>query len=183
MTTDSRRMLVLLRGVNVGGKRILPMAELRDLFQAELGCSAVETYIQSGNLVCSAPVGLTSEQAASAIEARFGFTVPVVLRTLEEFSTAVRENPFTRAGANEALLHVVFLDSPLPPDAFSALRAKCVGEEQMAQHGRELFLLLPEGFGRSKLAASVTAAGVAGNPTVRNWKTVLRLQDMLAKRH
>ncbi len=154
------------------------MKELRDLLERELRCADAATYIQSGNVVCTGPPELARERVAAAIEARFGFAVPVAMRTFEEVRATVAANPF--AGAPAEQLHVVFLAAPLPASILEKLQAKRAGEEQLAGIGRELFLHLPGGFGRSKLALACTASGIPGDPTVRSWKTVLQLLSMLA---
>ena len=174
------RSAVLLRGINVGGHHSVPMTALRTVFEEQLGCTSVATYIQSGNVVCTAPATLDAVGIAHAIEVRFGFAVPVILRTQAELDRALTANPFaTVQGAESGALHVVFLDAPMEKATLSALEARRSGEEQLAASGRELFLSLPSGFGRSKLAAACTAASMPGSPTVRNWKTVLALQAML----
>lgn len=172
------RTLVLLRGINVGGRHVVPMARLCLLF-IELGCTKVSTYIQSGNLVCTAPASLAAAQISAVLEERFGFAIPVTLRTKAELSAAITANPFLAAGLSPEALHVLFLAAPLEAGAFQALSAKCVADEQVAARGREIFLALPEGVGRSKLAMACTAANVPGSPTMRNWRTVLQLQAML----
>ncbi len=169
------RVLVLLRGINVGGKHPLPMPELRALF-AELGCDNVDTYLQSGNLVCTAHPSLTAAAIAEALAERFGFPVPVVLRTAVELTSCIRNNPFSAAGIDS--LHVVFFAEPPNTATVQVLERKCIGKEQLAVHGRELFLYLPHGFGRSKLGLACTAPSLVGSPTVRNWKTVLQVQQM-----
>ncbi len=161
----------------MGGRHPVAMAALREVFGRELGCTEVATYIQSGNLVCCGPSVMAREQVAVAIERRFGFAVPVAMRGREELRAMVAANPFALAPADE--LHVVFFAAPLPDAVFQKLKSRRAGEEQVAAIGRELFLQLPHGFGRSKLALSCTAPGVPGDPTARNWKTVLQLLRML----
>ncbi len=176
MTGSEVRTLVLLRGINVGGHHPVAMADLRAVF-AGLGCREIATYIQSGNLVCTAPGLLEAAAIARALAERFGFAIPVTLRTAAELDEVVAANPFAAQPAEQ--LHVVFLDETLPAAALAALGARRSGDEQLAASGRELFLLLPHGFGRSKLAAACTGPGVPGGATVRNWKTVLALEAML----
>ena len=176
----TERLLVLLCGINVGGRHIVSMAALRELF-AELGCADVATYIQSGNLVCTAPAKLTADAIAAALQARFGFAVPVTLRTMSELNAAVTANPFAAGSevSDLATLHVVFLNGPLSPKELHALEARGVDGERLAACGRELFLHLPYGGGRSKLALACTASSMPGSPTARNWKTVLQLAAMM----
>ena len=171
-----QRVLVLLRGINVGGRHPLPMPGLRALF-AELGCTDIDTYIQSGNLVCSAHPSLSATTISAAVAERFGFPVPVTLRTAQELNASIQANPFAQAGVDT--LHAVFFEAPLPAAALKTLEAKCLGQEKLSAIGRELFLYLPHGFGRSRLALACTAPALPGNPTVRNWKTILQLQRLL----
>ncbi len=170
------RVLVLLRGVNVGGRHAVPMPKLRAVF-AELGCDRIDTYLQSGNLVCAAHASMTPPVVAAALGERFGFPIPVVMRTAAELAGSVAANPFAQASPDA--VHVAFLEAPLPAAAFKALEGKRLGQEALAAVGREIFLYLPHGFGRSRLALASTAPGMPGTPTVRNWKTVLELQNML----
>ncbi len=173
----TERVLVLLRGINVGGRHPLPMPRLRAIF-AELGCDHIDTYLQTGNVLCAAHPDLTAGAVSAELAQQFGFPVPAVLRTSAELNAAVQANPFTQPESES--VHVAFLEKPLPAAALKTLEAKRVAKEKLAAVGREVFLYLPHGFGRSRLALACTGAGIPGNPTVRNWKTVLELQRMLA---
>jgi uncharacterized protein (DUF1697 family) len=179
MTGLSQRFVVLLRGINVGGRHCVSMAELRLLFAEELGCTRVETYIQSGNVVCATGSALSEGVIAEALGRRFGFAVPVVLRRAAAFVAAVAANPFAGGNAEVGALHVVFLQEPHAGAVLQTLAAKCVGDERMVTCGRELFVWLPHGVGRSKLALALTAPSMPGSSTMRNWKTVLQLEAML----
>lgn len=175
------RTLVLLRGINVGGRHVVPMAVLRSLFEAELQCTAVSTYIQSGNVVCTPPPkGLDARVVEGALAARFGFAVPAVLRTGPALEAAIASNPYLEEGRLIEHLHIVFRNTVWSEDVLGALERKRTEGERLAAHGRELFLHLPHGAGRSKLAAAVVAPALPGSPTMRNWKTVLALHEMLA---
>ncbi len=171
------RTLVLLRGINVGGRHPVPMPRLRVIF-AELGCDHIDTYLQTGNVVCAAHPSLTADAISSELAKHFDFPIPATLRTAKQLGEAIQANPFSQPESES--LHVVFLEAPLPAAALKMLEAKPLGKERLAAVGREIFLYLPHGFGRSRLALASTAAGVPGYPTVRNWKTVLELQRMLA---
>src|SRR3989442_15780724 len=107
---SSSRHVALLRGINVGGKHMLPMADLVKLFSAA-GCEDVRTYIQSGNVIFSASTEAAERipgVIAQRIAARFGFEVPVVLRSAEELRKAAAGNPFLGLGADPESLHVAF---------------------------------------------------------------------------
>ena len=173
--------VALLRGINVGGKHPVPMATLAGLF-TELGCTAVRTYVQSGNVLFAPPSqGLSAERAAHAIEARFGFAVPIILRSRTEMARMLAANPFATTAADPRLLHAVFLAAPLSPAQLATLRAQIAGNEQLAAHGTELYLSLPHGAGRSRLAMACVAPKLPATNTMRNWLTILKLAAMLAE--
>jgi uncharacterized protein (DUF1697 family) len=174
------RIVLLLRGINVGGHHSVPMAALRLLFADELHCTEFQTYIQSGNVVCTAsPAGLTPSVVSQAIEQRFGFAVPVVVRTAQEWNALIAANPLVSAGSGAEFLHLLLLTEPIPVEALHLLQAKLAGEEQLEARGRELYLSLPHGAGRSKLALACSAPKMPRDATMRNWRTVLHLQSML----
>lgn len=118
MSTDPIATYVaFLRGVNVGGKNKLPTRDLIVMFTLA-GCEAVETYIQSGNVVFKAGAALAARiptLIASGIEERFGYRVPVVVRTVEELRDVVGGNPFLSTGVDAERLHVAFL-ADVPED-------------------------------------------------------------------
>src|SRR5438105_5723824 len=92
--------VALLRGINVGGKNKLPMSDLVAMF-ADAGCADVRSYIQSGNVVFRASAEHAARVPAlvgAAIAERFGFRVPVVLRTADELREVSAHNPFLAAG-------------------------------------------------------------------------------------
>jgi uncharacterized protein (DUF1697 family) len=102
--------VALLRGINVGGNNILPMKELAKIF-ADAGCVGVRTYIQSGNVIFEAPAGAAgvADAVTAKIEKRFGFRVPVIVRTSRQLQQTIRGNPFLAAGVDEKFLYVYFL--------------------------------------------------------------------------
>ena len=172
------RYIALLRGINVGGHHIVPMAELRELCE-RLGCGDVTTYIQSGNVVFTANASLVSglaEVIADGIEERFGFRVPVMLRTAAEMANVVARNPF--AGRGEPMtLHVGFLDPAPTEEAIAVIDRRRIEPDEFDVVGRELFLYLPDGMGKSKLTNAFFNA-FRTRWTVRNWRTVNKLADL-----
>jgi uncharacterized protein (DUF1697 family) len=172
-------MVALLRGVNVGGRNSLPMADLREIASA-CGYEDVRTYIQSGNLVLSATGGAkaVARTLEEAIASRTSVASDVVVRTAAELDAIVKGNPFLARGEDPAHLHVLFSAHPIEASGpLSDLDAYRPDEAVVA--GRELYLFLPNGLGRSKLAADVTGRkGPRG--TVRNWRTVQKLVEMAA---
>lgn len=170
----------LLRGINVGGHRKLPMADLRGLC-GELGFAAVQTYIQSGNVV------FTANGAADAIEAAleqgivrvFGFHVDVVVRTAAQWATIVAGNPL-RATAETEADHVLLGVSKRPPQAevVETLRARATAGERVEAAGEVLWFHYPSGMGRSKWTPALLDRLVGSPLTARNWRTVLKLAEL-----
>ena len=174
------RMVALLRAVNVGGRK-LPMAELRALC-AELGWQDVATYIQSGNIVFSAPGRPAAIETAleEAIGGRFGFDVPVIVRTAAQWAELAAGNPFPEL-AREApnRLHLIVSRRPPEKDAAARLAARAEAGEQVEAVPGGLWLHYPEGIGRSKLTPSLVDKACGSPATARNYRTVLRLKEML----
>jgi uncharacterized protein (DUF1697 family) len=172
-----RTLVALLRGINVGGKSRVPMAELRSTLES-LGLEDVTTYIQSGNVVCRSRTAGTPA-LASRIERRirkdFGLDVAVLLRTPTELAKVVKSNPFVRAGADPAKLHVVFMDSVPTRKAVAGLDPERSARDEFELRGREIYLHLPNGFGRSKLTIDYFERRLGVRATARNWKTVNKL--------
>jgi uncharacterized protein (DUF1697 family) len=172
--------VALLRGINVGGKNRLPMRDLVAMFRA-VGCSEVQSYIQSGNIIFRASQPVIRRVPAlitQAISDRFDLRVPVVTRTAEELREIVDGNPFLREGADQKALCVAFLahipeaarvasldPSRSPPDAFSV-------------HGREVYLHCPNGFARTRLTTDYFDTKLATTSTMRNWRTVLEILEL-----
>ncbi len=176
--------IALVRGINVGGKNILPMESLRSLC-ADVGMEDAKTYIQSGNIVFradrSALAGSASlvERLEKAIEKARGFRPRVVVRTLVEWSAIIDASPFSgRKGVEPNKLLVFVLDGRPSAAAAKSLASVNRGAEEPVLIGRELFVYFPDGAGKSKLSmpAVERALGVAG--TGRNWNTVLKLREM-----
>lgn len=173
--------IALFRGVNVGGKHVLPMKELASLLDS-LGCRNVRTYIQSGNAVFDNPARdreKLAQRIAGTIAAERGFEPRVLLVDLPELERVIASNPFVEAEGEPKWLHVGFLESePETPDldALDRLRS---GRERFELVGRAFYLHTPDGFGTSKLAAQ--AETLLGVPmTARNWRTVQKARELAA---
>jgi len=176
------KFIGLLRGINVGGRNKIPMSELRLLCE-EIGWSAVQSYIQSGNLVFSAP----AESAAleidleKAIDRRFGLSVPVLVRAAAGWSTYGGSNPFHEVSETEPNLVALAL-SKTPPKADAAirLRERAADGEQIVQIGDALWIYFKVGVGRSKLSPTLLDRLVGSPVTMRNWRTVLELERLIS---
>jgi uncharacterized protein (DUF1697 family) len=182
--------VALLRGINVGGRNKVAMANLRQVV-ASLGHADVATYIQSGNVVFSTAetdTAALAEALEQAIAAALGVRVRVVVVSREELAQVMRDNPYSDE-PNPKAVHAVFLGAaPGPEVADSVADAQRQAEQKQGTRdtaqviGRTIFLHTPDGFGRSELAALITSGGRgrAGDPagTARNWATVTKLLAM-----
>jgi uncharacterized protein (DUF1697 family) len=175
--------VALLRGINVGGNRVIKMADLREVFVAADAID-VTTYIQSGNVVFTHAVRSEPTLAAD-LETRIakaaGFPVSVVLRTAGQLARVIEDSPFPDADADH--VHVAFL-AARPPASAPTIDTGAFAPERFAAVGRELYLYLPDGMGRSKLAAAILAKpkAIGARGTARNWRTVVRLSELASAR-
>jgi uncharacterized protein (DUF1697 family) len=175
------RMVALLRGVNVGGNRRLPMAELRGL-AASLGWTGVETYIQSGNLIFEAeskPAEL--EQALErALAAHLGAPVEAIVRTATAWRRYLSGVPFADAvRARPRFLHLLLAKARARTGAVAALRERACAGERVELVGEALWIDFAGGVGKSKLAPAVLDRAVGSTVTARNWQTVIALAELL----
>jgi uncharacterized protein (DUF1697 family) len=173
--------VALLRGINVTGKNKLPMAELRQMFE-DVGCRDVETYIQSGNVVFAASETRARKvpmAVRQAIADAFGYHVPVVLRSAVELRQAFRGNPFLGEEVDIKALHVAFLDDQPKAAQARALDADRSPPDRFVVRRREIYLCCPKGLARSKLTNAYFDSKLGTTSTLRNWKTVTRLVEMV----
>ncbi|HUY48077.1 MAG TPA: DUF1697 domain-containing protein [Streptosporangiaceae bacterium] len=181
--------VALLRGINVGGRNKVAMADLRAVLTS-LGHADVATYIQSGNVVFSTAETDTAALAAAiegAIAERLDVWPRVVVLSRGDLAQVVADNPHP-GEPNPKALHAVFLDTDPDPDVVAAVavaqdKAAQQGSRDTAQFvGRTMFLHTPDGFGRSELAVLLGRASGPLSPrgvgTARNWATVARLLDL-----
>jgi uncharacterized protein (DUF1697 family) len=178
------RTVALIRGINVGGRNAVAMADLRAIFE-ELGHRNVETYLQSGNVIFEGqgtPASL-AETIGRRVTTDLGVDVPVVIRTGRELENVVTTNPFLADGADPATLHVVFTVGRATADALGGLEPERYSPDRFHHRGREVFLQCPNGYGRTKLTNTFIEARLgpeAGATTTRNWRTVKRLAELAA---
>ena len=174
--------VALLRGINVGGKNPLPMKALAEEFVAA-GCGDVRTFIQSGNVIFSAPPGMDEGELAhllgERLAERFGYTAPLALRTTEELRAAIANNPYLALGAPEESLHVMFLTGIPNPQAVEKLDPDRSPGDEYQVIGREIYLRLPNGMARTKLTNAYFDTKLGVTSTARNWRTTTKLLEML----
>lgn len=174
--------IALLRGINVGGRNKVPMADLRDMF-ADLGYRDARTYIQSGNIVFRAAG--SEHDIVRAIRAgihdTFDLDIPVVVRTSRAFAAVSHTHPLSTTVADPRFLMVAFLDRSPEAPVEERIDASAYGPDRFEQAGREIFLAYPNGSGRSKLNHTLFERRLGVVATIRNWRTVRALADMLSQ--
>jgi len=182
--------VALLRGINVGGRNKVPMADLREIVSA-LGHTGVTTYIQSGNVLFTTAGTSTGELASaleSAITSRFGIDASVVVLSRDDLARVLQDNPYPDE-PNPKLVHVVFLNGEPPAGLLERIAAAQSAAAAKGRHdtvtaiGHVLFLHTPDGYGDSELAQSLfrivsppakqKREGLAA--TARNWATATKL--------
>ncbi|MCG2803208.1 MAG: DUF1697 domain-containing protein [Cellulomonas sp.] len=167
-------VIALLRAVNVGGRQ-LRSAELREVATG-VGCTAVTTYLASGNLVAvtdQEPTALAGALGA-ALGGRAGFEVPVIIRDLVAWDAAVAELPYVQqAGETPSRLALVTFDGPVRADAH--VDAARIVHEQITWADSHAYVWYPDGQGRTKLTLDVLSKAAGRIGTARNWSTVLAL--------
>jgi uncharacterized protein (DUF1697 family) len=173
--------IALLRAVNVGGASSLPMARLRALL-TQMGFADPRTLLQSGNAVFESRdlAGTELEARLEAeLEKAFGRRIAVRARSAQDWAEVVARNPFPdEASSDPAKLLVMFLQEPPSAATVDALQAAIKGPERVRAHGRQAYIVFPDGVGRSKLTPAVLEKRLGAGSTGRNWNTVLKLAAM-----
>jgi uncharacterized protein (DUF1697 family) len=172
--------VALLRGINVGGNKMVSMAELRVALE-KMGLSDVRTLLQSGNVVFRAAGrgGAKLEQSLeSELEKRLKCQADFHVRTAAEWQDVVARNPFPEdARQDPGHLLVMFFREPLDKVKIKALQAAIPGRERMHADGRHLYVVFPDGVGTSKLPALLDKT-LGARGTGRNWNTVLKISAL-----
>jgi uncharacterized protein (DUF1697 family) len=175
------RHAVLLRAVNVGGRNAVPMARLREL-AADLGYTEVATYVQSGNLVVSAPTRKAADverAIAKALHDELGLDIDVMARTGKELAAVIEGNPFADIADDDARLLVSFLAAAPAAARVRALDREEFAPERFQVGDRCVYFWHPNGVGRSKMATVPWHRRLGVQGTSRNMRTVRRLLEMI----
>lgn len=166
-----RSRVLLLRGINVGGHRRLPMAELRERVE-RLGGVDVRTYLQSGNVVVAAGPAELAGRLADELG------TPVLERTATALRETVEGNPF-REVDDPTRLVAVFLSRPLPAAAQALLAPAATAPDRVRPAPGVLYVHYPRGQAGATLRPE-TLARIDPCATARNWRTVLALRELSA---
>jgi uncharacterized protein (DUF1697 family) len=174
--------VALLRGINVGGKVMVPMAELRAFF-VSAGYADARTLLQSGNVVFSAASGtsaLLEKQLEPALGKAFGREINLFVREARAWKKIVAENPFVDEAANDPGRLVVFCLRAMPEaKALAALKAAIAGREVFRSGSACLYIHYPDGQGDSKFTHALIQRKLGVEGTARNWNTVLKIAALL----
>jgi uncharacterized protein (DUF1697 family) len=173
------RLVVLLRGINVGGHKRISMADLRELL-ASRGYGDVETYLQSGNAVVSsdrAPADVERDISA-AIASALGHEVEVVVRTAAQIAQVVADDPFADVRDDHRFHQALFLAGEPDPEAIARLEATDFTPERLVVREGVLHAWCPDGVNDSPLLKAL--GRVRTSTTARNWRTVEKLAEMTA---
>lgn len=176
--------IALLRGINVGGNKIIKMQDLQAMFLS-LGFGNVRTYIQSGNVVFESGES-SGDGLVPMIEERiretFGFEVPVIIRTMEELESAIQANPFKLEEQEDyKRLYVSFLDQAPAAGSLEKLEPYEDGADKLRVVGKELYTLYEVSVSQSPLFKLSLDKLLGVQLTARNWNTVNKLAALCRK--
>jgi uncharacterized protein (DUF1697 family) len=160
------------------------MKRISALF-TDAGCTDVQTYVQSGNVVFAATPSLARripDVIEKAISAQFGLRVPVVTRSAAELREVVKRNPYLPRESDTSMLHVAFLAARPTASQVGALDPDRSPPDEFAAHGREIYLRLSSGVARTKLTNAYFDSKLGTTSTLRNWRTVVRLVELTDSR-
>jgi uncharacterized protein (DUF1697 family) len=173
--------VALLRGINVGKHRRLAMADLRAVL-TEAGHTDVTTHLQSGNVILETRER-SPDTVARSIEETLGtgldLDIDVIVRKASDLTKVAKNNPFLGRGADPATLYVAFLKSKPAAAAARALKDADFGRDEFVLRGAELYLRYPGGYGRSKMTGATFERVLRTPVTVRNWKVVTKLVELM----
>ena len=173
---------LFIRGINVGAKNSLPMAELKAML-AKIGCRGVQTYVQSGNAVFQTQLGASelTRKIEGALEHFMGRPIDVTLRTQKHMRAVVAANPFESIADNLSNLCVTFLSIAPSKGEVAPLGAQDFKDERFKVAGKEIYTWHPNGQGQSRLREALWKLPLRGAVTTRNWNTVLKVTEMLER--
>ncbi|WP_400076462.1 DUF1697 domain-containing protein [Winogradskyella sp. R77965] len=170
--------IALLRGINVGGHKKVPMAELRELL-AKSGLENVKTYIQSGNVIFQSSDNdfktLESKIKISILE-YFGFDVSVLIRTREQLNAIFDNCPFPEEKKLSSYFAVL---TEIPhKDLVKEAYEKTYDNEEYEILNDCLYFYCANGYGNAKFNLNFFEKKLKVNATSRNYKTMVKLLSL-----
>ncbi|MDP5081316.1 MAG: DUF1697 domain-containing protein [Winogradskyella sp.] len=173
--------IALLRGINVGGHKKVPMAELRTML-TDSGLQNVQTYIQSGNVIFQTieiNKNVLEDHIYKAINDRFGFEVPVLVRTMDDLKTIFDNCPFSEEKKINSYFTML---SEIPNrDLVNEASEKTYLDDDYVILNDCIYLFCAKGYGRAKFNLSYFEKKLKVNATSRNYKTILKLLSLSQK--
>jgi uncharacterized protein (DUF1697 family) len=181
-TISMQTYISMLRGINVSGQKKIRMADLKSLYES-LGFENVQTYVQSGNVVFD-----SEEQDAiklrrtieAQVKSTFGFSVPILIRTGDDFQRIIKRHPFKYEEAIRVL--ITFLYEVPEQSKWDELSCYTDEVDQFVLGEQEVFLYCPGGYGKTKLSNTFFEKKLGVICTTRNWKSVNALYKMVSER-
>ncbi len=174
-----KKYIAILRGINVGGKRKILMADLRALLESK-GFENVSTYIQSGNVFYNYKKNIKSaameKMIHDAIAEKYGFDVPVIVRTKKEIEQAILDCPFPTEEINK--LYLTFFKSQPEIELVESFNEMTFGEDKFHIKEKEAYILYADRYSKSKLTNNLLEKKLKVTATTRNWKTTLKLVEL-----
>jgi uncharacterized protein (DUF1697 family) len=166
--------IVILRGINVSGKNILPMAALREMLSS-LQFENIQTYIQSGNIVLNSE--LSKEEVIGKVKrgiaSKFGYDVPVLARTIDEWKNAITNNPYPTE--NHKIVSFTFLNE-VPVK--TTIEVNITNDDVYTVVNDMVYMYCPDGFGKTKLTNNLFEKKLKVTATSRNFRTTMKLLEM-----
>ncbi|MGE5243778.1 MAG: DUF1697 domain-containing protein [Betaproteobacteria bacterium] len=177
--------MALLRAVNLAGRNMISMGDLR-LLLAGQGLQDPRSLLNSGNLLfrsgAVSPARL-ERQLEDAAAKRLGLQTEFFVRSARDWGEVIADNPFPAEAARDpGHLLVLFLKDAPGPEAVTALQRAITGREVVRASGRHAYVVYPDGMGRSRLTTLVIEKKLGTRATGRNWNTVLKLGALVAPR-
>ncbi|MCE5213283.1 MAG: DUF1697 domain-containing protein [Methanobacterium sp.] len=169
----------LLRGVNVGGHKI-KMTQLKELYES-LQLKEVKTYIQSGNVIFTTEddnIFHLKNELERELERVFNFHIPLIIITRNELKMVIENNPFSNEDPSK--LYVTFLLDPSFDISEIEMEKIEDNAEKYFPGKKEIYLFLPNGYGRARLTNNFFEKELKVPATTRNWKTINKLYELIS---
>jgi len=175
-----KKLIALLRGINVSGQKKIKMADLKLLFE-EMSFQNVQTYIQSGNVIFSSKEKSNKKletKISSGIKRKYGFDVRVIILSAKEIEYTLKNNPFIKKKKEADRLYVTFLSNAPSKENIQRLNSTDYSPEEYIIDGKFVYLFLPNGAGKAKINNNLFENKLKVSGTTRNWKTVKAFSEL-----
>ena len=170
--------MALLRGINVGGKNKILMAELQDLL-LNIGLKEVQTYIQSGNIIFNSEEGNSSKlelQITEAIQERFGLNVPVLVKTNDELKAIFYGCPFSEERKQKSYFSLLYSEPEV--GLVNEVSNMEFENEEIEISPKCVYFYSSIGYGKTKYNNNFFERKLKVTATARNYKTMLKLLEL-----